>query len=142
MVSTLCGGAWHWWLVGSCWLIAYAWAWWLVYKAGLGCHDDVQSNVVCKAWASGCWLSAWIDASRLMGNYIVYVLYVGMLCGLCWLIGESLGMGQASQNMWRHVVWVAGWWAEAPWFAETWVVHLQWQLPKQFLVFLMFRPTV
>ena len=26
--------------------------------AGLGCHDDVQSYVVCKAWVSGCWPSA------------------------------------------------------------------------------------
>ena len=43
-----------------------------------------------------------------MGNYIVYVLYVGMLCGLCWLIRESLGMGQASQNMWRHAMWATG----------------------------------
>ena len=44
----LSGGAWHWWLA------ACVWAWWLLCKAGLGCHDDVKSDVMCKAWAGGC----------------------------------------------------------------------------------------
>ena len=35
-------------------------------KARLDCHDDVQLDVVCKAWASKCWPSAWTDVSRLM----------------------------------------------------------------------------
>lgn len=44
---------------------------WLVCKVGLGCHDAVQSYAMCKVWASGCWASAWTDASGLMGNYNV-----------------------------------------------------------------------
>ena len=34
--------------------------------AGLGFHEDVKIDAVFKACASGCWPSAWTDASGLM----------------------------------------------------------------------------
>ena len=73
-----------------------------------------------------------------MGNYNVCIACGQAMCGL---IGDILGMDQASPNV--DVVWAARWWAEAPQFAETWAVtcvDLQWQLQaitKQFLMFLM-----
>ena len=69
-------------------------------KAGLGCHDDVQSNAVCKDWATRCYPNTWTNANG-MGSYIVYVLYMDMLC---WLMGEGLGMAQASQNVYSNDV--------------------------------------
>ena len=63
----------------ACWLIACVWSWWLMCKAGLGCHDDVQSNAVCKDWATRCYPNTWTNANG-MGSYIVYVLYMDMLC--------------------------------------------------------------
>ena len=64
-------------------------------------------------WASGCWLNAWIDTSGLM--VVTWcVLHVGMLCGLCCLMGEGLGTGQASQNVGKHAMWAAEGWAKAP----------------------------
>ena len=44
---------------------------WLVCKARLDCHDDVQSNTMCKVWVDRCWPSAWTNASGLMGSYNV-----------------------------------------------------------------------
>ena len=45
-------------------LITCVWAWWLVCKTGLGCYDD---QMLCaRHWASGCWLNALTDASKLM----------------------------------------------------------------------------
>lgn len=59
------------------------WTGWLMCKAGLGCHNNVQLDVMCKAWAGGCWPSAWIDANGLIGSYLVCVLHAGKLCRLC-----------------------------------------------------------
>ena len=42
------------------------WTWLLVCKAGLSFHEDVKTDAVCKACASGCWPNAWTDASGLM----------------------------------------------------------------------------
>ena len=52
-------------------------------KVRLGCHDDVQSDVVCKAWVGGFCFSAWIDVSGLMGSYLMCVLHMSRLYRLC-----------------------------------------------------------
>lgn len=67
-------------------------------KARLVCHDDEQSDDVCKAWADGCWPSVWTNASGLMDNYCVCAT-CGQACGLCGLMGDGLGMDQASPSM-------------------------------------------
>jgi len=51
-----------------------------VCKARLVCHDDEQSDDVCKAWVDGCWPSVWTNASGLM-TITVCVLHVDRLVG-------------------------------------------------------------
>ena len=73
-------------------------------KTGLGCYDD---QMLCaRHWASGCWLNAWTDVSGLM--LVTWCAVCGHAVWAVLLMGEGLGMGQASQNVGKHVVWVAG----------------------------------
>ena len=64
-------------------------------------------------WAGECCLNAWTIANGLIA-VTQCVLHVGMLCGLCWLMGDGLSMGQTSKNVYSNAVWAVEWWAEAP----------------------------
>ena len=66
-----------------------------------------------------------------MGSYNVCTACGQAMWAMCGLIGDILGMGQASSNV--DVVCATRWWPEAPQFAETWAMtcaDLQWQLPS------------
>ena len=81
-------------------LITCVWAWWLVCKIGLGYYDD---QMLCaRHWANECWLNAWTDASGLMS--VTWCAACGYAVQTVLLMGEGLGMGQASQNVGKHVV--------------------------------------
>ena len=83
---------------------------WLVCKARLVCHDDEQSDDVCKAWAGGCWPSVWTDASGLMDNYYVCAA-CGQVVWAIWLDGGWLkhGPNLPKHGLTHHVgCWVMG----------------------------------
>ena len=63
-------------------------------------------------------LSWWVlpkcmDRCQSADDSYLCVLHVSMLCGLCWLMGDNLRLGQTSQNVYSDIVWAAEWWAEA-----------------------------
>ena len=107
------------------------WAWWLECKAGLGCCDDWM--LCAKHWASGGWLNAWENASGLM-TVTLCVAY-GHVVWAVVLMGCIEHRPSLSKNVWEHVVWATGGWAEAPRSTKTWVVHVQhvqWRLPSSY----------
>ena len=55
--------------------------------------------------------NAWTNATGLM--VVTWRVACGHVVWVVLLMGEGLGMGQASQNVGKHVVWAARGFAEA-----------------------------
>ena len=56
---------------------------------------------------------------------------------VCSVDGRHWTWAKPLQNVWEHVVWAVGGCTEAPWFVETWVVHMhhaKWQLLSSYQV--------
>ena len=66
----------------------------------LGYCDDMMLHA--RHWAGGC-----MDlCKRANGSYLVCCKWT--CCVGCDADEEGVGRGQASQNVWKHIVWAAG----------------------------------